>query len=283
MTDRIIKTTDPDFPEQLHGIKEPVSRLYYRGDISVLEKDAVAVVGTRKPGDGTKEEVFSLVKGLVDQGFVIVSGLALGVDTFAHEATLEYGGRTVAVLPSGLDAIAPKQNLGLSDRILESGGLLLTEYESTASPKKYTYVKRNRIQAALSLAVIVVESAVDGGTMYTAGFAREYGRLLAVVDRIDAGGNVKLRDEGAIRLSTRRSYDSRVMDIGSFCNLMRDPLRRFEYTLNSRIREGQVGIQSTLKKMEKRLDIFDDELNETLKRLAALKRESNQTKMNDYF
>ncbi len=233
MGEQIIESRDADFPAQLRAIKEPVSRLYYRGDLSLLEKDAVAVVGTRKPSEGTKETVFSLVKTLVEQGFVVVSGLALGVDTFAHEVTLEYGGRTVAVLPSGLDAIAPKQNRGLSDRILESGGLLLTEYESTASPRRYTYVKRNRIQAALSLAVIVVESDVSGGSMHTARFVRVYGRLLAVVEGIDTGGNAKLRAEGAIRLSTRRSYDSRVVDTVSFCSLVRDPLRRFEYTMRS--------------------------------------------------
>jgi DNA processing protein len=171
--------------------------LYRKGAYN-LEHQAIAIVGSRRPtfyGLGVAKRLGSELARL---GFCVVSGLARGIDTAAHEGALEAGGRTVAVLGTGLDIVYPPENLDLYRRIAESGAVL-SEFSFGRRADRNSFPMRNRIVSGMSIAVVVVESAADGGAMITARFAGEHGRLLfAVPGRIDqstsAGCHQLIRD-----------------------------------------------------------------------------------------
>ena len=155
----------------------------------------IAIVGTRYPSQVAKILTLQLSMKLARAGCTIVSGLALGIDAAAHASALEAGGHTVAVLGSGVLNIYPPQNRLLAKRILESGALV-SEAHPRLAPNAQRLVSRNRIISALSGAVIVIESDVDGGAMHTARFAREQGRKVYTF-RLPASGNQELMRNGA--------------------------------------------------------------------------------------
>jgi DNA processing protein len=162
-----------DFPEKLREMDDPPLLLHCIGDSSLINSPSVAVIGTREPTDFGSTAAIEFGKHLAENGQVVVSGLALGCDTGGHEGCLEAEGKTIAVLAHGLDTMFPKENRELAKRILSKGGLLLSEHEFGVGPRGYQFVERDRIQAALSDAVIVVETGIEGGTLHTVGFAEE--------------------------------------------------------------------------------------------------------------
>ncbi len=177
-----ISSDDAGFPTRLLSIPHPPSRLYYQGDISLGNNPKIiAIVGTRTPTPEGIEECKYITKWFVDKGYVIISGLALGIDTVTHEACIRYAGRTIAVLPSGLRKIYPKENRELAGRIVKAGGLIITEYQEMVSPRKFSFIQRDRLQSGLSMGEIVVESEINGGAMHTAQFALKQKRPLACV------------------------------------------------------------------------------------------------------
>ena len=142
--------------------------LFYKGDLSALELPAIAIIGTREPtSDGVKAGHY-FGKVFAENGFNIVSGLAIGCDTSGHEGALEVKGVTTAFLAHGLDTIYPPQNKDLADDIVNNGGLLLSEYPIGTPVSKYSLVDRDRLQAGLSLATIVIQTGKTGGTMHAA-------------------------------------------------------------------------------------------------------------------
>lgn len=162
---------DDEYPKLLAKIKKPPFVLYVKGkfDFNAHENQkTVAIVGTRKITSYGKSVTESLASDLVNSGFVIVSGLALGVDAAAHRATLENKGKTVAVLGCGVDCCSPEENSSLYDRILETGGAVVSEYILGAPPTKGSFPSRNRIISGLSQGVLVTEGAADSGALYTA-------------------------------------------------------------------------------------------------------------------
>lgn len=173
---------DNSFPVYIKDIPDPPPILFCKGNISLLNSQkAVAIVGTRKPTDYGLEVAYRLSKIFTEKGFTIVSGLATGIDTAAHTSCLDAGGKTIAVMPCGLDKVYPAVNKVLAQRIIDSNGLLISEYAPGSAVQKSFFVERDRIQSGLSQGVIVVESTVGGGTMHTAGFAIKQKRKLGVV------------------------------------------------------------------------------------------------------
>lgn len=168
----------PDAPKQLFVLADDFSAL--------LDRPAVAIVGSRKITAYGKSVTAQLAGELARAGVVIVSGLALGVDAIAHRAALENGGLTIAVLPSSLDRIYPASHHGLAQEILEKGGALVSEYpEGSNIAYKGNFVARNRIVSGLSNAVLITEAAEKSGTLHTADFALQQGReVLAVPGNI---------------------------------------------------------------------------------------------------
>lgn len=193
---------DPGYPERFRGIPDPPAVLFVRGSGDGLHPEkAVAVVGTREPTPCGEKVAKSWARQAVEAGFVVVSGLARGCDTRAHEGCLEAGGVTVAVLAHGLDGVYPPENRGLADGILAAGGCLVAEYPAGSRPVRRNFVERDRLQSGLSDAVLLVETEIGGGAMHTARFARDQGRPVGCLDRPGhAGprteGNRKLVAEG---------------------------------------------------------------------------------------
>ena len=170
----IISYDEPLFPTMLRncineeGKEDPAILLYYRGNIDALQKPGIAVIGTREPTpNGIKAGNFFSAE-FAKQGFNIVSGLAIGCDTTGHEGALSVGGTTTAFLANGLDwnSIYPKENLELAKRIVENGGLLLSEYPIGQACNRYSLVARDRLQAGLSYATIAIQTGIKGGTMH---------------------------------------------------------------------------------------------------------------------
>jgi len=162
---------DPLFPESLKKIKSPPKVLYFIGNLELKNKFLFAIVGTRTPSDYGKKVVIDFAKTLTEAGFVIVSGLAKGIDALAHKTCLDYGGKTIAVLGSGLDKVYPKENLRLAKEIIQKQGALVSEYPPSTSPCHFHFPERNRIIAGLSQGVLVIEAREKSGASITADWA----------------------------------------------------------------------------------------------------------------
>ena len=161
----------------LSALPQPVNNLYYRGDLlQNIAMPCVAFVGSRKATMYGKAVTTKLVQELVRVGVCIVSGLAIGIDSIAHQAALDAGGKTIAVLPSGLDYIYPARHAHLAELIVTSGGALVSEYPTgQGAPMKHQFIARNRIIAGLSQGVVITEAATKSGSLHTAQFALELG------------------------------------------------------------------------------------------------------------
>jgi DNA processing protein len=171
-----IRSDHPAFPYGLKSVFRPPTEIYMRGPLP--EGPAMAVVGTRRMSPYGKAAVRLLVPEIVRCGMAVVSGLALGIDGEAHRAALDAGGRTVAVIGSGIDddSIYPREHLGLAKRILESGGAVVSEYPPGAPSLPHHFPARNRIIAGLSRAVLVIEAPRKSGARITARLALDAGR-----------------------------------------------------------------------------------------------------------
>ena len=173
---------DSEFPQLLRNIPDPPKELYILGDLQpMLEKPRLAVVGSRKVTPYGKLVTSQLARETAGKGVVIVSGLALGVDGLAHEAALEANGLTIAVLASGLDIITPSTNFHIAKRILASGGVIISEYPEGTPPIPVNFIARNRLVSGISDGILITEAAAKSGTMHTANFALEQGKVVMAV------------------------------------------------------------------------------------------------------
>ena len=190
---KVLTWDSPDYPSLLKTIPNPPPVLYVRGELLPQDEWALGVVGTRRATVYGREAVRALVGGLAASGVTVVSGLAHGIDTHAHQVALDAGGRTLAVLGSGVDIIYPAENRKLAERIVESGALV-SEYPLGTPPESGNFPPRNRIISGLSLGVLVVEGTARSGAMITADYAAEQGREVFAVpgnilNRTSAGPN----------------------------------------------------------------------------------------------
>jgi len=176
-----IAFTDAAFPPLLKEIPHPPRRLYIEGTLPEPSKICVAIVGTRKATAEGRRIARQFAEELSRAGIIIVSGLAMGIDTAAHEGALGGGGHTVAVLPTALTDIYPRQNQGLAKKIIEKGGAVLTEYSAGEESYLSNFIARNRIVSGLSRAVVVVEAPVVSGAKATVRFALDQNREVCVV------------------------------------------------------------------------------------------------------
>lgn len=188
---------DVNFPEQLRNIPLAPRQLYVIGELG--DAPMVAIVGTRKPSTYGRQVTYDFAFQLAQAGVTIVSGLATGIDTAAHEGALDAGGKTIAVQARGLDAIYPASNRRLALRILEQGGAFVSEYEPGTPPLKHHFLDRNRIISGLALGVVVTEADTESGALVTAKHAKEQDRtIMAVPGNItsphSAGPNNLIRD-----------------------------------------------------------------------------------------
>ncbi|MGB3201424.1 MAG: DNA-processing protein DprA [Nodosilinea sp.] len=195
---------DAEYPALLYEIDDPPPVLFYRGRLELASAlqvmPSVGVVGTRNPSDYGRRWTCRLVQQLVNHDVVVVSGLAKGVDRYAHQQTLDSRGLTIAVLGTGVDQVYPSVNRDLYDRIAHHG-LLLSEHPNGTPPERAHFPRRNRIIAGLSRAVVVTEAPARSGALITAQLANDYGRDVFAVpgslDNLNSEGCLELINQGA--------------------------------------------------------------------------------------
>jgi DNA processing protein len=201
----LIAVTESRYPELLRQTHRPPLLLHIRGDPEILSLPQVAIVGSRKSSRGGLQQAESFASALAASGFVITSGLALGIDGAAHKGALATG-KTIAVVGAGVDVVYPRQHQYLYDSILDKGGAIISELKPGSPPLRQHFPRRNRIISGLACGVLVVEAALKSGSLITARFALEQGReVFAVPGSIHnpmAKGCHQLIREGAVLTET---------------------------------------------------------------------------------
>lgn len=192
---------DDHYPEQLAQIPDLPPLLFFRGSLSKDLPRAIAIVGSRRETRYGREQAFRIARDLAANGVVIISGLARGVDTAAHKGALAAGGRTIAILGSGIKRIYPRENEELAEQIIATGGALVSEFAPKAEPLAYHFPVRNRLVSGFSHGVLLVEAREKSGTLITVGHALIQGReVFALPGPVDAPGSVvphRMLREGA--------------------------------------------------------------------------------------
>lgn len=196
-----ITINDDRFPEKLRRIKNPPAKLFAIGNVQLLNKASLAIVGTRHITEYGVKNCEYFAQKMAEKDIPVVSGMAIGTDSVAHKTVLQCGGETIAVLGGGFEHIFPKENLGLFENIVERNGLVITEYPPNVPPKSERFLERNRIVSGLSEGVLIIEAAYRSGTSVTAKLAYTQGKVvMALPGRLDDSYGVgvnKLIQEGA--------------------------------------------------------------------------------------
>ena len=174
----MIKITleDKNYPENLKNIENPPKQLYLEGNIELINEPGIAVIGSRTCTEYGKKNAKKFAKELSLYGLTVISGLAIGVDSFAHIGSIEGTGKTIAVLPSGLNNIYPQENEKLWKDILKNKGLLVTEYEKNEKASSQKFLERNRIVSGLAIGTLVIEGGYRSGTSVTAKITQKQGK-----------------------------------------------------------------------------------------------------------
>ena len=227
---RIVTRAEEDYPKDLLRLSDPPLALWIRGELQPRDRLAVAVVGPRTPSAYGHRQARRLSTGLAQMGCCVVSGLARGVDTVAHEATLaQEQARTIAVLGSGFDHPYPQENHDLLQRIIDGRGAVISEFPCATRPSPGTFPRRNRIVAALSLAVLVIEAGARSGSLITARLGMELGKeVLALpgpIDRPEHMGSNRLLRDGATLIT---SLDDIIHEIPALTTLTRHQTEEVE-------------------------------------------------------
>ena len=201
----IIQKEEKIYPDLLRNIKNAPQEIYVNGDEKCLHLPCITVVGSRNMTDYGREMTEKIVKSLTLAGICIVSGLAIGVDSVAHQTCIENGGKTVAVLGSGLNKIYPKESIELYNNIIKCGGCVISEQEPNQEAEKIFFPARNRIVSGLSLGTVVIEATYRSGTSITAKFAFEQGRKVFCIPNMigkkNSSGTINLIKKGAIMVT----------------------------------------------------------------------------------
>ncbi len=198
---------DKEYPDELRNIYSPPLVIFYRGQLPLKQlNNTLAIVGTRRADNYGKYMANKISRELSTKGVIIVSGLAYGVDTIAHQACLNAGGKTIAVMATGCDQIYPPENRNLADEIIKNGAIL-SEYEPGVAAERYYFPRRNRIISALSTGTLVVQGKKNSGAMLTAKYALDQGKELFAIpgevnNYLSEGPNYLLQNGASIVLDS---------------------------------------------------------------------------------
>ncbi|MBN2424320.1 MAG: DNA-processing protein DprA [Calditrichaceae bacterium] len=228
---KLLSYWDEEYPERLKSIFDPPPFLFARGDFSIMEKPAFAIVGTRNPTSYGRMITEQIAADLTKHNFVIISGFARGVDTAAHKAAFKHGGKTIAVLGNGVDLIYPAANRELYSQMLDNG-LLLSEYPMGAVPDAGNFPKRNRLISGMSYGVLITEAGAKSGALLTAMYGLDQNReIFAVPGTVvseNSKGTNKLIKEGAKLVE---SVDDILIELKSILNINMDSVEAKEKAL----------------------------------------------------
>ena len=228
--------SESGYPALLRELLDAPYMIFYRGNLKVLEKACVSVVGTRRICREAAEATFNFAKEAALNGCAVVSGMASGVDAFAHKGALASGveASTVAVLPCGIDTVIPVAHKALARHILEKGGLLLSEYIPGCPSEAWRFVQRNRIIAALSPATVLTQAPAGSGALITADFAVECNREVMILDSCFCA-EAKAQNEEAVKNLKMRLEKGRNKT---------GLVHKLEFTTESLIRDGAPVIEN---------------------------------------
>lgn len=173
-----IDIKDKKYPEKLKKIKKPPKQLYIIGNLSLLNTAGIAIIGSRNCSVYGEKMAKKFSKELSQYGVTIISGMAKGIDSYAHESAIQTGGNTIAILPSGFNNIYPKENKKLYNKILDNNGLIITEYQIDAKADSKKFLERNRIVSGLSIGTLVIEGGKRSGTSVTANITKNEGKFV---------------------------------------------------------------------------------------------------------
>lgn len=251
---QILSVFDADYPAALRAIPDRPAVIYVRGSLEGISR-SVACIGTREPSEFGATAAAKTTEFLAANRWTIVSGLALGIDTIAHESALRAGGRTVAVMAGGLDSIYPKANRELADQILESGGALVSEQPFGAPAAPHNLVQRDRLQSGLSAATIVFQTDIKGGSMHTVRFTILQNRLLvAPVPHGKHAEEAKSRGILALTKCNGPQFAETIKATGEYERLLN---RRYLSRSVAFPIEGSKDYQELLALLEKRLSVAE--------------------------
>lgn len=196
----IISIQDVKYPKQLKDIYDPPIAIYVQGNVNIMQNyELISIVGSRQCSYYGRKIALELSKYLSDKNITIVSGLAKGIDSYSHIGALKGGGKTIAVLGSGLAQIYPKENIKLALNIIEEGGTIISEYPIDEMPNRLNFPARNRIISGLSNKLIIVEARKNSGSLITVDYALEQGKEIYAVpgnitSNISEGTNELIKD-----------------------------------------------------------------------------------------
>ena len=176
-----INLSDYNYLRDLPHIPDPPKKLFIRGKLPEKRVKTAAIVGTRKPSAYGREIATKIASECAKNGIVVVSGLALGIDSIAHRAAIDSGGKTIAILANGVDKIYPRSHEDLGQRILQTNGAILSEYPNNTPARPWQFLARNRIVSGLADAVVIIEAASRSGTLSTANHALDQGKEIFAV------------------------------------------------------------------------------------------------------
>ncbi len=202
----LITYWDDDYPDLLKRIYFPPLILYTMGKLSELDKNSIAVVGTRQPTQYGKTQTEKFATDFASKKITVVSGLARGIDSIAHHTTIKNNGRTIAVVGSGLDVIYPPENKDLFNEIIEHG-VVISEYDLGTKPDAQNFPRRNRIISGLSLGTLIIETKINGGAMQTAAYAIDQNREVFAVP-----GNINSKQSEGPNTLIQRGEAKLVLD-----------------------------------------------------------------------
>lgn len=269
--------TDSDYPRRLLNCFDPPAMLFYMGNANINSSRIVAVVGTRNNTDYGRSFTEKLIKSLAGKDILVVSGLAFGIDSIAHNCSLKYGIPTIGVVGHGLDTIYPKENTAMAREMIGAGGLL-TEFRSKTKPDKHNFPSRNRVVAGISDATVIIESGEKGGSNITANLAFEYHRDVfalpgRTIDPKSAGCNHLIKENKAVLLSDPEELIE-LMGWNDVKKAKRIPQKKLFNDLN----KDEIGLLELLRKKEfTEIDdlIFTSGLSASAVASALLKLEMN--------
>lgn len=203
---KMLNINDKEYPKKLKEMYDPPISLYYKGNIMILKNKCIAIVGCREATEYGKNAAKYFAYNLAKENINIISGLAKGIDSYSHIGTICAKGKTIAVVGTGLDTTYPKENKRLEDKIIETNGVIVSEYPLGTKPEKMNFPARNRIVSGLSDGVIVIEAKEKSGTLITVDFALEQGKEVFVVpgniNNINSVGTNELIKQGAKMVTT---------------------------------------------------------------------------------
>ena len=265
-----------DYPRLLKKIKKPPKQIWVEGNLEILNQNAIAVIGSRNMTEYGKKWCEIFTKKLLEYGLVIVSGMANGIDSIAHKTALNYGGKTIAVLPSGFKNIYPKQNCEIFENIIKNGGAVISEYSPEIKADKEKFLERNRIVSGLAIGTLVIEAEYRSGTSVTAKITREDGKNVFCIpgslDNSKSIGTNNMIKKGATLVTNINDIVSKYSFLHKVKTLD-EQIRNYDYEISKEFEEIYKILLKEPMNISKLIRLSNLSINEIMEKISMLEIE----------